>query len=127
MRGDGTSPEGYDPIAEINSITGPGMTRDFIDVTSLDSVGGYREYIGGFRDGGEVTLEMNFTSAGYAAMLTDFESADSRNYQIVISDPLDTTLTFAAFVTDLPLTIVPDDKITLSVTLKITGAVDMTT
>jgi len=30
-------------IAEINSITGPSMSRDTIDVTSLDSTGGYRE------------------------------------------------------------------------------------
>ena len=32
-------------LAEVNSITGPGMTRDFIDVTSLDSTSGYREFI----------------------------------------------------------------------------------
>jgi predicted secreted protein len=126
-RGNGVSPETFTALAEVNSITGPGMTRDFIDVTSLDSTGGYREFIGGFRDGGTVTLNMNFTLSGYNKMLDDFQDEDSVNYQIVIPDTGATTLTFAAFVTDLPLSITPDDKVTIDVTLKITGAVTLDT
>ena len=125
-RGDGASSENFTAIAEVNSISGPGMTRAFIDVTSLDSTGGYREFIGGFRDGGQISLEMNFTLDGYATMLSDYESASSVNYQIVLADTNETTLDFAAFVTDLPLNVVPDDKVTISVTMKITGQVTLT-
>ena len=96
-RGDGASSESFTAIAEINSITGPGMTRAFIDVTSLDSIGGYREFIGGFRDGGTVKLNMNFTRDGYEQMRLDFVSDDSVNYQIVLPDSGNTTLGFAAF------------------------------
>jgi hypothetical protein len=32
---------------------------EMIDVTSMDC-DGYREFLGGFRDGGEVTMRMNF-------------------------------------------------------------------
>jgi len=116
----------FAPIAEVNQITGPGMTRDFIDVTSLDSTGGYREFIGGFRDGGQVTLNMNFTRDGYEQMRLDFVDDDSVNYQIVLPDDSETTLDFAAFVTDLPLSITPDDKVTIDVTLKVTGEVTLT-
>ena len=116
----------YVAIAEVNSITGPGMTRAFIDVTSLDSTGGYREFIGGFRDAGQVVCNMNFTLDGYAQMKIDFQSDDAVNYQIVLPDTGATTLAFAAFVTDLPLTITPDDKVTCDVTLKITGEVTLT-
>jgi predicted secreted protein len=116
----------FTAIAEINSITGPGMTRDFIDVTSLDSTGGYREFIGGFRDGGQVTLNMNFTRDGYEQMRLDFTDDDSVNYQIILPDTSNTTLDFAAFVTDLPLSITPDDKVTVDVTLKVTGEVTLT-
>ena len=35
-------------------------SADMIDVTSLDSCNGYREFIGGFRDGGTITMRMNF-------------------------------------------------------------------
>ena len=124
-RGDGTSNEGFVALAEVNTITGPGMSRETIDVTSLDSTGGYREYIGGFRDGGDVSLNMNYTVAGYSTMLADFQAAGTTNYQIVFVDG--TTIEFAAFVSDLPLGIPPDDKVTMDVTLKVTGQVTLTT
>ena len=110
-------------ISQINSITGPGMTRDVIDVTSLDSTGGYREFITGFRNAGTVTLTMNFTRAEYSIMKTDFESDTLQNYEIVLPDTDTTTLEFEGLVTELPLTIPPDDKITADVTIQISGQV----
>jgi predicted secreted protein len=115
----------FTAIAEINKITGPNMSRGTIDVTSLDSTGGYREFIGGFRDGGTVQFDMNFTLAGYIAMKDDFESDELRDYQIVMPDAGNTTFEFAALVTELPLDIPMDDKITCSVTLKVSGSVDV--
>lgn len=110
-------------LAEVNSITGPGMTRDFIDVTSLDSTSGYREFIAGFRDGGTVTLNMNFTAATYALMKADFESDDAQEYEIVLPDDDVTSLEFVGLVTELPLTITVDDKVTADVTIKVSGQV----
>lgn len=112
-------------IAEINSITGPGMTRDTIDVTSLDSTGGYREFIGGFRDGGTVQLTMNFIRASLDTMKTDFESDTLQGYEIVLPDDETTTLEFSGLVTELPLEIPPDDKITMTVSIKVSGQVTL--
>ncbi len=112
-------------IAEINSITGPGMTRDVIDTTTLDTSAGYRTFITGFRNAGTVSLSMNFTRATYALMKTDFESAVLQNYEIVLSDDDNTTLEFEGLVTELPTTIAPDDKITVDVTIQISGAVTL--
>ncbi|HEQ98808.1 MAG TPA: outer capsid protein Hoc [candidate division Zixibacteria bacterium] len=125
-RGDGASSETFTAIAEITRIGGPGQTRELIDVTSLDSTGGWREFIAGFRDGGELTLEMNFTLDGYSEMLTDFLSDDSVNYQIVLPNTEASVLDFAGFVMDLPLDIDPADAIKLNVTIKLTGAVSLT-
>jgi len=119
-RWDGTN---WVAIAEINSITGPGKTRDTIDVTSLDSTGGYREFIGGFRDGGTVTLPMNFTRDTYDLMNTDFESDVLKNYEIYLPDTGGTSFEFEALVTELGLAIPADDKITSDVTLKISGQI----
>lgn len=110
-------------IAEINSITGPGMSRDTIDVTSLDSTGGYREFITGFRNAGTVTLAMNFTRATYDDMKADFESDALQNYEIFLPDDEATSLEFEGLVTELPLTIPADDKITADVTIQISGQV----
>lgn len=111
------------PLAEVNSITGPGMTRDFIDVTSLDSTGGYREFTAGFRDGGTVTLNMNFTRATYALMKQDFEDDEEQDYEIVLPDVDATSVEFLGLVTELPLNIPTDDKITADVTIKVSGQV----
>jgi len=109
--------------AEITSISGPGMTRDTIDVTSLDSTGGYREFITGFRNAGTVTLSMNFTRSAYEQMLNDFDSDTVQNYQIDLPDVENTSLDFEGLVTELPLSIPADDKITAEVTIQITGQV----
>jgi len=44
-------------ISEINSIEGPGKSRETIDVTNLADVDGYRQYIGGLREPGTVYFE----------------------------------------------------------------------
>lgn len=127
-RGNGSSgTETFTAIAEVNSISGPNKSRDTIDVTSLDSTGGYREFIGGFRDGGEVSLEMNFTLDTYNTMNDDFESSSSRNYQIVFGDTGATTFEFTGYVTALGSSVPMDDKVTASVTIKVSGQVTITT
>ena len=122
-RWDAVGAAGWENIAEINNITGPGKTRDTIDVTSLDSVGGYREFIAGFRDGGTVVLAMNFTRTTYDKMNDDFEDENAQSYEIVLPDAENTSLEFVGLVTELPLTIPTDDKITADVTIKVSGKV----
>jgi predicted secreted protein len=119
-RWDSSSSE-WKAIAEVNSIDGPNMSRDTIDVTSLDTTGGYREFIAGFRDPGQLQLAMNYSQAGFEAMKDDFESDVINNYQIVLMDGF--TLEFEGLVTELPLSITPDDKITMNTVIKISGAV----
>jgi len=113
----------WEALAEINSISGPTKTRDFIDVTSLDSTGGYREFIAGFRDGGTVTLNMNFTRSTYDKMNDDFEDDDAQNYEIILPDDDVTSFGFSGLVTELPLEITTDDKVTANVTIKVNGQV----
>jgi len=110
-------------IAEINSITGPNKSRETIEVTSLDSTGGYRKFIGGFRDGGSVTLPMNFIRDTYDTMNTDFESDELGNYEILLPNDDETSFEFEALVTELGLGIPADDKVTADVTLKVSGQV----
>lgn len=121
-----TSSGVYVAIAEVMNVNGPTQSRDTIDVTNLDSANGYREFIAGFRDGGEVVLAMNFTVNGYEELHNDFANDSPINYQIVLPDAGEYTLGFAGLVTALPLTIPTDTQITVDVTIKITGAVTST-
>lgn len=110
-------------IAEIKTISGPTMTREMIDVTSLDSTGGYREFIPSFRDGGTITLSMNFTFAGYVLLKRDFQSdtAIPINYEILLSDG--SSIEFSGYVQDLPISVKFDDVVTNEVTIKVSGMV----
>lgn len=124
-----TTPE-WVAIAEVNSISGPTMTKDFIDVTSLDSTGGYRDFISGFRDGGTISLVMNFTYDNYLIMLDDFNAlagSDEFDYEINIDDTGEaatrSTFYFRGIVTECPVEIPTDDKITNNVTIKVKGKV----
>jgi len=108
-------------IAEVKSISGPTMSREMIDVTSLDSTGGYREFIPSFRDGGTVTLAMLFTYAGYDLLKTDFQSDTLKDYEILLSDG--SSITFSGYVQDLPVNVTFDDAVTSDTTIKVTGVV----
>ncbi len=124
-RGDGASSEVFTTIAEVNSVTN-NKTRDLIDVTALDSAGGYREKIPGFKDGGEYTFNMNFTLANYNQMNDEFESDTVRNWQLLMPNTEATVFDFAGYVTALGKTIPLDDKINCDVVISVTGQETLT-
>lgn len=112
-------------LTRVRSISGPTRTRAFIDITALDSTGGYREFISGFRDAGTVSLVCVYTRDSYELLNSDFESDVDGHYQIVLPDTDVTTLYFHGQVTELPLNIPTDDAVTFNATIKITGAVTL--
>ncbi len=122
-RGDGASNEAFTNMAEVNSVNFTGLSQDTIDVTSLDSLGGYREFITGFKDSGEMTLNLNFTAVNFALMKTDFEAVVARNYKVTLPDTGASTLDFAGLCNGLSIPIETDGKISLDVTFKISGAI----
>lgn len=114
------SSSAWTAIAEVTNISGPGMTRDLIEVTSLDSTGGWREFIAGFRDGGNVVLSMNYTRAGLDEFFADFTSDVVQNYEIVLPDG--TSIEFEGFCQEFPLATIPtDSQITMETTIKVSG------
>lgn len=122
--GDGGSPETFTTIAEVKDIDGPGRTADTIEVTSMDSTGGYKEYIPSLKDGGEVSFDMNFTtSAAQAALVTDFENRTKRNFKIVTTHATPKNISFSGYITDLSYSFEVAGVAMRSVTIKITGPV----
>ena len=113
------------PIGEINSIEGPTKSRETNEVTRLEDTDGYRQYIGGLREPGTVTLSMNFTRENYDLLNTDYESDEVQSYSIALPDDDATTFTFSGLVTELPLSVPIGDKITCDVTIQISGKVEI--
>ena len=118
--------KGASTISEVNSITGPNISRDQIDVTSLDSTGGYREFITGFRDAGELTLNCNFTVAGYDDFMDSFSSSASDTWTITFDNTEASVFSFDGFVQSVSMGIPLDDKVTMDVTIKLSSVVTFT-
>jgi predicted secreted protein len=113
-------------IAEVISISGPNISRAHIDVTNLDSTNGYREFIAGFRDAGEVTLSMNFTFATWQDFKDDIDDDNSVSYSVELPNTEGTIITFDGLVTSLGMAIPFDDKVTSDVTIKVDSVLVIT-
>lgn len=118
--GNGASPEVFTTVAEVTSITPPGMSRDAIDATHEESPDGWREFIGGLKDGGEVSLELNFVPGSATTILLMAEiEANAGNKQIVFTTG--EIFSFVALCTNFEPEAPLDDKMVASVTYKVSG------
>ena len=115
---------GATAIAEVLSISGPNITRETVDATSMESATRHREFISGLRDAGEVSLELNYTEAGYTALKAEHDDDDAGSYSIDLANG--DTFDFSGFLTELSVEAPLDDKVTISASFKITGAVTYT-
>ena len=124
--GDGADPEVFTTIAEVISVNPLSASRTAIDVTSFDSAGNRREFVGGLVDNGECSFTIQYDategthdeSTGIISFLDDTET---RSFQMVYPDSATTTQSFKGIVTGFSVSAVLDDKITADVTLKISG------
>lgn len=119
--GDGGGPEVFTPVAETVTITPPNFTRDTVDATHMASPDKWREFIGGLRDAGEVTIELNFVPGGPAqdAIIAKFTADAVSNFRITF--PNAEAWTFAAWCTGFAPEDPLEDKMTVTATFKLSG------
>lgn len=120
----GTSPIVWLTIGDVQTISGPGGDATEIDVTHLQSTA--KEYLVGLKDEGEVTIAGSFveTNTGQRELRTARDAQEKRDFRITLSDNV--KLDFQAFVRSFTLDIQPDDKVSFSATLRLSGAVTYT-
>lgn len=140
MVGDGASPENFEAIADITSITPGAISTAVIEKTHLRVANAHRTKLAGLRDSGPFTITGNwrpshesqsragggsgsFTSGGLLKFSIDRKA---RNFKIVLSDGSPgTEWPFRGIVTSFqPGEIGPDDKV--SFTAEITPVSDYT-
>lgn len=117
------SPDQWVAIAEVVSVTPPSLSRDAVDATHSTSPEKWREFIPGLRDGGEVTLEVNFIPSGIGTsqIIDTFNSDDKVQARINFPDSPVTTWQFEAFITAFEPDAPFDDKMSATVTFKLSG------
>lgn len=119
------SPGQYAELAEVTNITPPSMVVDQIDVTHMQSPNRRREFISGMIDGGELSFDMNFipgsTSDDRLFELLNLPVSESRRRNLRLSFPNGLTWSFAGELTGYEPTVPTDDKMSATVTFKVTG------
>lgn len=120
---DDSSPGAFVEVGYITNISGPGMSRDAVDVTNSNSPNGYREFIGGLRDGGELSFDIVFVpnSAGITALLAEYDRDQASNCKITLPGATAYAWTFDGICTGFEPAAPMDDKMTASVTFKVSG------
>lgn len=124
--GDGGAPEVFTTVAEVTDISGPSLALDPLDVTSHESPGAFREFVGGLLDGGEVTFTINYVPTGAThdattGLLADMVARTVRNFQLIFPDVGATQWSFSALVTAFEPAEPVDDRLSAELTLKVTG------
>ena len=111
-----------DAIAGLTSINGVSLTAETLDTTTLTSNGGYREFTGGFKDGGEVTVSGYFEPSdadGQIAVYNAFESGDAIPFSIIY--PQGASWGFNGVVTGFSTSADLEDLIGFEATIKVSG------
>jgi predicted secreted protein len=117
-------------IAEVDSITPPGFSADTVEVTHLRSPGFWREHIGGLKDGGELSFNVNLilsnpthnAAAGVLSAFAGTGTIPKDQWEIVFPDADNTVWSFPGIITGYePGDITPDDKLQATITVKVAG------
>lgn len=111
-------------IGSLTKIAPPEKSADSIEVTTLDVVDGYKKFMPGLKDGGEVSVSGFFDSAdaGQLSLDTAFEAGTEDTYIITFPATIGATFTFAAIVTKYtPGEVNTEDPLSFELTLKVCG------
>ncbi|MDF2510468.1 MAG: outer capsid protein Hoc [Herbinix sp.] len=111
-------------IAGLTSVNGIALTADTIDKTTLSSTGGYREFTGGFKDGGEVTASGFFDpsdTTGQVALYNAFEAGGAIPFSILFPSQMGASWNFNGVVTGFSTGAELEDMVSFEVTIKVSG------
>ena len=110
-------------VGGLSSIGGVEISSETTDVTALDNTTGYKEYLGGFKDGGEVPLEgfLDGADKGQEAMYSAMEDQEEHNFSVVFPQSIGKTWTFKGIVTKFATSAAVGDAVKFSSSIKVTG------
>lgn len=114
-------------IGALTSIGEITPDSEELDATTLDSQGGYREFLQGFKDSGEVKLSGYYdkTDPGQQELITGYGNGEAK--AVVITFPNSGGATFNAYVKSFTLGAADVDGIVgFGATLRISGVVTAT-
>lgn len=114
---------GANAIVELTSISGLELKADTIETTNYDS-GGWRTFVQGLKDGGEVSISgfFNITDTnGQIAIYNAFTGGTSNTFTISFPASLGASWTFSGIVTGFTTSADMEQTVTFEATIKVSG------
>lgn len=94
-------------------------TGDAVEATDADSPGAWREKIPGLKDGGDITVEIEYEKAQHGSLF-DSLFMDPRGFRATLPDG--SKMEFNGFINELPIASPLDDRIVTSFSIAVSGA-----
>lgn len=113
----------FSAIAEIDDLTPPNEKADVLDATNFDSPDGYKEFILGMTDPGDVKWTMNLVPGSASETLILAAKASRQAYKARITFPLGQQWTFSILILEYSPAVPVDKKMTCSVSGKVSGSI----
>ena len=111
---------GTTDIADVTSISPISLSLATLDTSNLDST--WRTFIGGIKDGGECTFEINYDPVS-ASHVTIEAAIDGTAKAIKVTFSDGKAMDFSAVITSYSVTAAMDTVVTASLGMKITAAI----
>lgn len=117
--------KGTTAIGGLTSIGGLDLSADTIETTTLDS-DGWRTFIQGLKDAGEVPISGYFDPTKHEGLLDDYESGEVVDYTIEFPAALKAKWDFEGIVTAYSTGAELEDLISFEATIKVSGKPNLT-
>ena len=132
LKWDAAGGSSYTAIGQVQDISGPSISRGTVDVSDHDSASGYREYLPGLADGGDLTFTIGWDPAttphkqAASGLIGNFEldgcTMTTWEYTLNLCAGTGTAIwTFTGFLTAFAPSAPVEGQNTAAVTVKISG------
>lgn len=126
--GDGGGPEVFATVINLQSLGGPALSTDSVDVTAHDSPGGYEEFVMTILRSGSVTFKIVYdpvaaTHNKTTGLLKKYQSRTKTNFKLILTDAALSTWTFSGYVKGFAVTSNFDGALEANCEVKVSGAV----
>lgn len=118
---DGTTGSVFDTIAEVFEIVPPNQQTEEVETTHYGVSGGYRTFIPGLKDGGEVTFSINWTPGNETdeILRTLHASGATRTHRITFANTA--RISFPGWIKGFERGVPLDDRVTATITVRVSG------
>lgn len=120
--------DSFEPIPEAKGVGVPAVSQDYNEVTHNRSPDAFREWIKSLRDGGELAIKANYTSAGYRQQLQDRDHNGPIFYRTTFpraqGQSSGDVFTFAGFPNPtIDASDEPGETVMMTITIRTTGSI----